>query len=328
MLGGALALTDPAFANPMGPLAAVTQMIEHAWLVDLLPAVPESWTAYAAPLQYLPIVVFAVAAAWLIRNRIPHWRRMSPSGAELDAFPGEIVSDITLSVTSAPLETLEPAEPDDDCHPDFAPVPVSKPPGADLAARALFVAMSFPGPVGAPLHIPPPRLASASLRIDCHPIRLTLTLRHAALRYRLQLGNRGAEALGPIIIRADLATAEPGIPQDHQAAFDPYALPLRHYLDSLPAGTNAELTGELRLPLASIAAIRLGSAKLLVPLMRVWVETAGAALPALSCARCFAIGIPPAAAGSGIQPFHLDSSLGIWRKLTTRRLQNADLPQP
>ncbi len=195
-------------------------------------------------------------------------------------------------------------------------------PGEDSSISDQVEAIETPAHAGAS-----PQPPGSPLELDCRPVRFTLTLRHAALRYRLRLSNPGPEALGPLIIRADLATAEAEIPQDRQAIFEPYALPLCHYLDSLAAGGHAELVGELRLPLAGVAAIRLGTAKLLVPLLRVWVETAGDARPALSCAGCFAIGVLPAAAGSGFQPIDLDSSLGIWRKLTARRLESANFPQ-
>jgi hypothetical protein len=162
--------------------------------------------------------------------------------------------------------------------------------------------------------------------VSCEPTRFTLTLQHAALRYRLEFCNRGAQALGPLIIRVDLASVETRKPQNHQVDFDADALPLCHYLDSLPAGDRIELTGELRLPLTGIAAMQLGTAELLVPLMRLCAESAGESRPALSVSACFAIGLPPLSAGGGIQPFRLDLGPGIWRKLTARRLVNADLP--
>lgn len=193
-----------------------------------------------------------------------------------------------------------------DCRPDLLAVPPAAPRGADLAARARFVAMAFSTPdTGAARFVSatsPLQMTTSPLTINCQPTRVILTLGHAALHYRLQLGNRGAEALGPLIIRADLATAGLGIPPDHPAIFDPEELPLCHYLDSLPAGGTTELSGELPLSLANIAAIRLGTAELLAQLMRVGVESAGGAVPGLSSSACFAIGVPAASTGGEIAP--------------------------
>ena len=67
--------------------------------------------------------------------------------------------------------------------------------------------------------------------------------------------------------------------------------------------------------------MRLGTAELLVPLMRLCAESVGACRPVLSLSACFAIGVPSVLAGGGIQPFQFDSGMGIWRKLTARQLE-------
>ncbi len=272
----------------------------------------EALADFAKALLFWPVALITGVAAWLVRLRAASWRGIAVRQAGLDA---------TLSV-SRPEPAPEPLP--------AALVPASEPvaasrgqaQGADLAARARFVAMTFafpetgiaqPGPIDWPL------------QMNCQPTRFNLTLQHAALGYRLAFCNRGAEPLGPLIIRADLVAETSRMAQHHPVGCAADALPLCHYLDSLPAGDTMELTGELRLPLAGIAAMRLGTAELLVPLMRLCAESAGECQPVLSVSAGFAIGLPPLSAGGGIQPFRLDLGPAIWRKLTARRLPCTDL---
>ncbi len=264
----------------------------------------------AKGLLFWPVAVFGVLAAWLVRLRHARWSRIA-----VDHGAAVITSESWPEVAPEPM----PPRP-----PEIVPriADRTRVEGADLAARARFVAMSFAFPEAGLVRANSARdgLGSWPLHMDCRPTRFTLTLQHAALGYRLEFCNRGAEPLGPLMIRADLVPAEsrtaPG-PTD--------ALPLCHYLDGLPIGDSIELTGELRLPLAGIAAMRLGSAELLVPLMRICAESAGNALDPLNASACFAVGLPPLVAGGGIQPFRLDSGPRIWRKLTARRVNRAGL---
>lgn len=247
----------------------------------------------------------AAFVAWLIRRRHHRWSRI--------ALDHAVPNDLPIPAPPAPAPPAMPAPPAAQ--------------GPDLAARARFVALSFAFPEAGPARVHAARsgLTDWPLQIDCQPIRFTLTLRHAALAYALTFCNRGADPLGPMIIRADLASTSAQTVQDRAMSRTGDALPLCHYLDSLPPGAAIELTGELRLPLADVAAMRLGAAELLVPLLRLYAESAGDVGPALSTATSFAIGLPPLSAGSGMQPFRLDLGPGIWRKLTARRVIGTDL---
>jgi hypothetical protein len=267
----------------------------------------------ATSLEFWVIAAFAGLPAWLVHVRLTRWSRVAVDHADRGVFP----SEVEPAAMPAPV-------------PDIVAPPVmaraAQAQGADLAARARFVAMTFAfpetgvvrsdtssrGPTDWPLHM------------TCQPRRFTLSLQHAALHYRMQFTNRGAATLGPLMIRADLIAARNRVAHIDHVDFADDALPLCHYLDSLLAGDSIELTGELRLPLSEIAAIRLGTAELLVPLMRLFAESAGEAQPVLGVSACFAIGMPPLSAGGGIQPFRLDSGPAIWRKLTARRLFGAD----
>ena len=261
--------------------------------------------ALATTLQFWPVAMVAGLATWLIHLRNTRWSRLALDRSE-------------------PIDWLQDTTPE--CEPPAAP-DLLQVQGADLAARARFVAMTFAFPE---VDTARQRLQGAAagwpLHIDCQPIRFTLTLQHAALGYRLEFCNRGADALGPLIIRADLVAAGNRLAQDYPVEFTADALPVCHYLDSLPAGDSVELAGDLRLPLANIAALRLGKAELLVPLLRLCAESAGESRPAFNLSTCFAIGMPPLSAGGGIQPFRLDAGPGIWRKLSARRLVVANFP--
>jgi hypothetical protein len=254
-----------------------------------------------------PITLFAGIAAWLRRRRRARWHPISLDWTNPAKTPNR--SGVEPAPTSLP--------------PVPGPLAPTLAQGADLAARARFVAMSFTLPqAGWSRHGP----TDWPLHMECEPTRFTLTLGYAVLSYCLELCNRGAEALGPLMIRAELVAAESRTAPDEQAEFACAALPPCHYLDSLPAGENVALTGELRLSLGGVVAMRLGLAELLVPLMRVCAESARESRLALSLSACFAIGLPPLAVGGGIQPFRLDSGPGIWRKLTVRRLNFAQYP--
>lgn len=268
--------------------------------------------AIAIALAFWPIFIFAGAAAWLIHNR----RSLGNQIALVRVVP---LKNACGPLNETVLVTAPHTSPRDTATPATTPasIPATTPALADMAAPPRRVATTFPVAETSS----PQDSALCSLDIDCQPIRFTLSLGRAALRYRLRLDNFGATAIGPLIIRGDLVAAEPGIPQPGGVECNPDALPVCHYLDSLDAGSSTEMNGELRLPLAGIAAIRLGRAEFLVPLMRLWVESLADSVPALSLSTCFAIGVPTTSELGGIQPFHLDSGLGIWRSLIARRLE-------
>ena len=265
----------------------------------------------------LASVLCGLLVAWLIHRRYSRGTRIFGDNPQPVDSASDTAGDMPASTAQQVPAVIPPVA-------DTATAPPGAEPaqGADLAARARFVAMSFAISETNASATPCP---GWPLQVSCHPTRFTLTLRHAALRYRLEFCNRGAEALGPLVIRADLVAVETRIPQSRQVAFEPDALPLCHYVDSLAAGSSIELTGELHLPIARIAAMRLGMAELLVPLIRLCAESAGEDQPRVSVSACFAIGMPSEWAGDGIQPFRLDSGPGIWRKLAARRIIPTDL---
>jgi hypothetical protein len=268
---------------------------------------PSSELALSLTLPFWPLVLIGLAGAmsgWLCQQRSGGWHPIFGQPTRPAATPRRLA----LPPAPAPVRD-SPA----------ALVPVVQAEGADLAERARFVAMNFAFPEPGWSRQTP---TDWPLQIGCLPLRFILMPGLAVLRYRLELWNRGAETLGPLIIRADLvAESRTAECQTELAApeLTTDVLPLCHYLDRLTAGDGVELSGELRLALADVATLRLGSAELLVPMMRLCAESAGDAPEGLNISADFAIGQPPLSAGGGIRPFRLDSGPGIWRKLTARR---------
>lgn len=253
----------------------------------------------ALALEMAAIAGCAAAGAWAIHRGRARWRPIAVGH-------GEATGETALALAEAAA----------DFDPGLAPAPASLLTDAASPARGQFVAMAFPAAAPAMPQIS----GDHPLEIACQPIRVTLTLTHAGLHYRLQCCNRGAQALGPLLIRAALAGVEPDIAQAGQTGLDAQALPLCHYLDGLPAGASIGFAGELRVPLGAMAAMRLGAARFVIPLLRLSAESAGESRPVICTSANFAIGLSAASGGSGIQPFPLDLGPGIWRKLRMRKL--------
>ncbi|MES2493909.1 MAG: hypothetical protein V4579_11600 [Pseudomonadota bacterium] len=153
------------------------------------------------------------------------------------------------------------------------------------------------------------------MQLTLEPERFSLSLVNATLRYRVRLGNISADALGPITLSADMTAAHASVPADRQLGRDGAAIKPLHYCSGLAAGESAEFSGDLRLPLAAIAPIRSGNAALLVPLVRLRIETGDQSLT-----RALVIGEPPLHPGGGLRPFRLDQGPRIFAEVAQREL--------
>lgn len=160
--------------------------------------------------------------------------------------------------------------------------------------------------------------AAAPLTLRLEPLRLSVSLVNATLQYRLILTNRTPDAFGPIAIAADMIGAHASLSPERQLAQDGADFPLRHEISALAAGASAEVKGELRLPLAEITPIRAGSAALLVPLVRLRVQTGGHALTI-----AIVVGETPAAPGAPLRPFRLDTGPRIFGSVSQREISAA-----
>lgn len=201
------------------------------------------------------------------------------------------------------------------------------------------------------------------LLLDLVPTRFTTTLTEAILRFDLTLTNHTGQPLGPVVITGAMEATGPG-QQDMSPApspggpafraapgFRPHPhftpdptlapAPLEPPIAPRPSGPlpelyrlmllhgeeSARIQGQLRLPLADIAPIRLGGVALFVPLVRVKVEATGARDDALlETGLCMVVGQATQGGGdSAMGPFRLDAGPMIARDLAMRDM-TADMP--
>jgi hypothetical protein len=177
-----------------------------------------------------------------------------------------------------------------------------------------------PEPVPGPVPTPAPA-AAEPLPAEPHPLhiaielrKLTLTLMNAALGYRLTLTNAGAEPLANIAIGADLLGAHGSLPREALLAGPETELPTSHFLAGLAPGESADVTGEVRVPLAQLVPITQGSARLFVPLARFRIAGEGAE------PRCFTLvaGQPSPSGNGSLQPVRLDHGPRVYEGLAGR----------
>jgi hypothetical protein len=91
-------------------------------------------------------------------------------------------------------------------------------------------------------------------------------------------------------------------------------LPMTHLVAGLAAGESADVTGEVRVPLAELRPISQGRAQLFVPLARFRIGAAGQE------PRCFTLvaGQPSPSGNGAIQPVRLDHGPRVYDGLAGR----------
>lgn len=139
------------------------------------------------------------------------------------------------------------------------------------------------------------------LTIEARAVRLSRSMMFATLSYEVWVTNRGAQPLQGVRLGADLVTAHARIPTDQQLADPLVPLAPVKTIEQLDPGAVAQVTGELRLPIAEIRPIPHGKAVVYVPLLRVRAEADGL----IPTARTFVVGVP-GGANRRLQPFRLD----------------------
>jgi hypothetical protein len=140
---------------------------------------------------------------------------------------------------------------------------------------------------------------------------------NAALAYRLTLTNRSAATLSSLRIAGDITSAHASLSALAQLALDGGTLPLLHEVPALAPGEAAVLSGELRLPIASIMPIRSGETRVFVPLARFRVEAGNAFM----ATRVFVVGQASEQPGGALRPFALDRGPGVERGLGQHELE-------
>ncbi len=149
--------------------------------------------------------------------------------------------------------------------------------------------------------------------------RLSATLMNTALTYELTVTNSGETPIGPIAISGDMIGAHASIPPKVLLESAGEGEP-QHRVPRLEPGESAVMSGELRLPLASITPIRHGQATLFVPLARFRVLVFREGRPPVSGNHAFVIGAEPQSPGAALKPFRLDLGPRLYSGITQREL--------
>ena len=147
---------------------------------------------------------------------------------------------------------------------------------------------------------------------------MSVSLVNATLHYRLRLANGSGQPIGPVALGIDMIAANAALPAEEQLALSGAPIAERHRIESLGAGEEIELSGDLRLPLAQIVPIKAGAAALFVPLVRLQARAGGIALT-----RAVVVGETPAVHGGPLRPFRLDQGPRIFGAIEQRQLAAA-----
>jgi hypothetical protein len=148
---------------------------------------------------------------------------------------------------------------------------------------------------------------------------LSRAMVNATLAYRLTVTNHADEPLGALRVAGDIISAHASLSAHDQLAPADEALATIHQLPALAPGDTQTLSGELRLPIASILPIRSGSARVFVPLARFRIDDGNEVVT-----RIFVIGQPSDRPGGALRPFLLDRGPGVDRELAQRELVVAE----
>lgn len=155
------------------------------------------------------------------------------------------------------------------------------------------------------------------LRCSLEATRLSLSLLNVTLSYRLTVSNLSDATMRDIAVGSDMVTAHASIPMDQQIAGAEQVLQPQHRVALLLPGQNAQLSGELRLPISAIHPLRRADAVMFVPLLRLRINAEGLEQIVL---QTVVIGQKPAGPGAGLRPFRLDLGPRIYGEIGHRLL--------
>ena len=179
-------------------------------------------------------------------------------------------------------------------------------------------AVTFRPPVSEPKPVPRPGKAlQPAIALDLIATRLSASLVNATLSYRLIL--TGADGMEELVLRGDMTSAHASRPAADQLVGGD--APVLHRMDRISSNEAIELKGEIRLPLAAIAAIRQGTAALFVPLVRIAVSGTRKGQP-VKFRTAFVIGIEDQSHSQSarLRPFRLDQGPRLYSDLGRRGL--------
>ncbi|HKT86636.1 MAG TPA: hypothetical protein VJQ77_11200 [Novosphingobium sp.] len=255
-------------------------------------AVPDESAAAPAPAAEtgwptwwwaIPAAV-AVIAAGLLRSR-----RRRPEALEWEETPERQPSDHADRPVPAP-------------EPEAAP---ARPPARPLPAPAFSPTSRGPAAV------------QDDISLVLEPVTMRLSLFYATLQYRIRI--RATSSCPALRLSGDLISAHASLTREAQLAPQPDSLPALHRLPGLAAGDEAELKGEMQIPLPAIRALRRGGGAFFVPLARFClVAEDGTALR-----RVFTVGIPRD--GAGLAPLRIDAGPRNFEPLAASEIEAARL---
>lgn len=187
--------------------------------------------------------------------------------------------------------------------------------------RPVVVERPVVAPQAAPPPPPPPPPpeeddAHGPLSIAVEAREMTISFGAATLSYRITLTNTGSAPLGHVAISGDMISAHASLTLEDQIANTESVLAPAHEIERIKPGESVQVTGEFRLPVQSIRAIRKGNAALFVPLARLRVQAGEGGNGALI--RTALVGQRAANPGAGLQPFRLDLGPRIYREVTQK----------
>ena len=146
---------------------------------------------------------------------------------------------------------------------------------------------------------------------------LSRAMVNATLAYRLTLTNRSDRPTGPLRIAGDIVSAHASLSAEEQLSPGEATLETIQELAVLMPGESVTLSGELRIPIASILPIHSGGSRVFVPLARFRAETREEA----GTTRIFVIGQAGGQPEGALRPFPLDRGPGVDRGLGQRELE-------
>lgn len=174
-----------------------------------------------------------------------------------------------------------------------------------------------PAPTPPPTPAPPPFAAERALDMQLEARHLSRALVNATLAYRLTLTNRSQAPLGPLRIAGDIISAHASLAPQAQLTLPEETIATIHQVATLTPGDSVTLSGELRLPLASILPISAGATRVFVPLARFRIEPQDGPI----VMRVFVVGQASEQPGGALRPFPLDRGPGVDRALGQRELE-------
>lgn len=281
--------SDTAPLSPAPPPEAATTTAAEPQMIGARGELPWLWIAAGAA----ALVVLGLLLAWRSRakRREPiDWE--APTGEAARAAEAEHLPEPSPPATLTPPDRLDRSPP----TPTPAPPPAPTPPSAPRPARAL------------------------DMQLEAR--HLSRAMINATLAYRLTVTNGTPGEIGPLRIAGDIVSAHASLSAAEQLAPADAALATVHEIPVLAPGESVSLSGELRMPIASILPIHSGSARVFVPLARFRADTAGEDRGNdVAVTRVFVIGQESEHPGGGLRPFPLDRGPGVDRGLGQRELE-------